>query len=476
MIDEVADLLEVGSLTLSLLEDRTWVRRRVETVSIETSETITRNVSLDVDMTEILRRYRTATKPQLFPVDRIPIPVASLPKALFLTFDLTDGSGSRLPLEPSTVDSRLATGALLAKLQSLGFSISRITLPVFEHLASITLAFPADPIFAGHGDERNYLPRLERNVNGATAVDVATWDAMVAQQQFRDMLRTFATNYLPTVVLGRSPGTALVRFGYVESLTPSDGTTSIEGHTEGVLWETLLRVPALPWARSSHTRVKAPPGLMIDDVFVVERQGDLTEGPVLTEPVENIYYHRRLSHDRVAIYAPKFPEGAEYNLYLTLRPERRGILRQAQYLLLASTTLLLAGAAWNFATSRLGHGATEACVVIILLLPSLMLALDAREGEHELVSAVLRGVRRMLALAAGFNVAAAAMLAVGIDKLPLSVAWTVGGLFTLWLAIRLVRLNQFSAAVEESTSRIVKDTQRMQLLRVYVDGDALDAQ
>lgn len=421
--DSVADLLEQGRFTHALLREQGWIKRRVESVDLTGSDTIRRRVTFDLDM-KLLRKYAAdaglPTEAAGTDAPVVYVPLAVLPKTLYLDLDVRDSRDNAVPLLTSDEDSRAAVGAVVAAAEIAGFNPGFVSDALVEHLFNIARAMPSDAdiarmqsAVAAEPDAWHFSPE------GPGDAQVHLWQQLMDNDDVADVVRDLTTRFMATIEVPLQGSTAVYKLAYTENLRTA--RRSFRKKLDGV-WQAGIEAPAIGTAGREHFRVSAPTGLTFSQVSLVKIDSPLLPGNTRTAD-SSFHYRQRLAPDRAHIYTHGLPVG-NYLVAITMQPPRAGFIRQGRALLFASALLLAAGALVEWLSRRLDTSAREAAVVLLLVIPSLLLAMLAREGEHQLVSEVLRTPRGILGTGAAINVLAGAFLALGYGQLVLEISWT----------------------------------------------------
>jgi hypothetical protein len=435
------ELAALGKLTLSLLQRTDWVARRVETVSFVDNHTLERHVTLDVDSVVLQELVKKAGADETKPVL---VPLAILEKGLFLDMDVRDAGGCAIPVATSEDDSRAAQGALLASLAKGGVDVATLSPAILKTIYTAARCFPDE-------NDRSALLNPSQTtsaINAWTLVtdlsghadDVVLWNQLLEQhEEFWSLLVNLTLRFMLMTPVKIDDGTTIIKFRYIEHQQASDlrfqDRLGIRSYSA-----MLVSAPAVAHARREHLHLVAPEGMALDSVYLWDdSQGPLVVGRRAKPGPSNVTYQRRLTPERASIYTSGIADGS-YVIAFALRPKRNGFLRPSQFTLLASLVLLLVGATMELIGRRLSVSSgshTEAAVAVLLVLPSLMSAYLANQGEHALLSDLLRLPRTLVALSAYSNIIAAGALVLGVSGTALSMWWFGAAAFTLAVFIQL---------------------------------------
>ena len=404
----------LGQYVVSLLQDPSWVRRRVETIRFVDEDTVLRNVTLDVDLGVITARtpvpYLTSTRPVI---------LTTLTKELLVDFDLRDGDGKALPIATRFEDSDWAFQALLAQTAA-DPEDHQAASKIAPHLYAITKCFPA--VEDSPDDPGRLVSWKTPDEWGREEYD--SWDRLLRNEEFTRLLLEFTFNFLLITRLPPAPSIQLVKFAY---------RTNFEFHRYSV-WEKLsvrstqvaLRVPTLGTSTSSHVRINAPPELRFTSVELARR-----ENPNKA-PGSAGFYHRRISADRAQLYTGPSPAG-DYGAWIGLRVPLTGLLRSIMIASVFTAGVMLCAYRYLDRLVEVADDQSDAAVALLLVAPSLLTAYLVQPGEHPIASRVLRVLRYLVALSALSTYLGASIIVLGFSH-TITEDW--------WL-----RLTQFSVAV-----------------------------
>ncbi len=396
-----------GSYFSQLLDDRTWVSRRVETVRLLDRSRTERRVSLDLDSVRLLQLAGTNT------VDDgdLLLPVAILRKRLLLDLDVRDSSGNALSVVTSDVDSRAALALLLAVLreQLPGLSVPDEALSRLHMLLRTTSSRPFS----------NFLyslrpPTLASRIRGlgrlqrvpVSEVERQFWMSALPNQTFRTRLFELVVSYLLIVRVPRDPKPGrIIKLRYVDQAI----AFRLRALQQLSLVSTRIPVPAagIGFASREHTRVDAPFGTRIIDV-------DLRTGRGRGTRVNLDLYERRVSFDRAVVYTSELERG-NYLVWVRLlaRSGNFTIPSILSTFLMATLSALVLTLQLQQTNLDWLNGRSGSVVALLTLTPSLTVAYLARPGEHELIGRLLALPRILVAAGALSVLSVAAGLALG---------------------------------------------------------------
>ena len=436
----LARTLAQGRYFLSLLEDPTWVLRRVDTVNFVDSHRIERRTSLDLDLARVRdlaaksglgRRLRT-----------VYVPLGLLKKNLMLDFDVRSSSGEPLVLATSDQDSRASQAVLVARA-ARHVDPRALTGDVREQLFRIAREMPhSDDQRALSGDAQGDLTILGWKFGSTSLPAQQTWSRLFSITEFRELVVAFTLRFMPIIGLEDGRDRCIVKFRTVESegFPPASGVFSLAGVF--ALSERLYFVEApttgiggvgssVDCRPRQHLRIEAPAGTFMTDATMIRFVGG--DAPDSLRPAKSAdVVHKRVTMERGAFYS--FPQpGERYSVLLLLMPRLEGFALPAIVGATLSGVLLLSGTIAEFSLGTLdrilgtdggGAGNTEAAVALLLIVPSIFLAYLARPGEHEVRAEQLKWLRYAVGLSSA-AVAPAAVAAIAFTSSS-AIAWVWG--------------------------------------------------
>ncbi len=441
------ELLAQGHRMYALYKDNRWRARRIETIRLSSSHEAVRSVTLDVD-TGLVATIVGST----FDGERQPIPLSIIPKLLGLDLDARNDVGNAVPLLTSDVNSRLSTAAVLACLENhnacrADFSDSIVgtiyklvsTLPIKDQATALAKDATArwnstgqfDDSFSlkifssdGHEVQPDNVPMQQRDT------DSERWESWLREPEVFKLLRELSLGFLPLVEVELDRRVHILQYKYCEiqvfgkdpmwdarwlwkrsaRMLPARGNRSV----------IIIPARAIRLSVRTHTIVEAPPGLIIASA-ALHREDSSGRNWGLGQ------YRYNVSADRAVFYASGIPEGS-YVMSVSLRPSPAGLLTQARYLVLASAILLTLGGIAELSAGRSLDSNVEASVILLVLLPTILMAFLWREGEHEALSQLLRRPRLCVAAVVGFNMLCGIVLAGALPPAFVGCVWLVSGL------------------------------------------------
>lgn len=397
---------DLGRLLWILLStQRSWIYRRVESVSLAGERRFLRHMSVDC---LVPRPIAEAASDLGF--RRFCVPLRILSKRPLLAFDLR--LDDRVVPHLTRVQNEMAARAVLhAAVDQLGHPLTTEVASALDRVA--TTDEPAAPAA---------LELLGLGRPGHAPVGAAA----TTEELVRWVIRTLDDNFL---LLGDVAAPRL-RDRMVFKVTHEFGLSiAWPPLRPSIAWEPTSLVfdaPDVVAASSYHFQFFAPEGLMVagGELFGTNREpSDAAE-----RGDERLPFGVSESHASglgLNVQAGAVPEADTYNAEILLQPSPDGLLRTSAVSACVSTALL--GLATAFA-HRFDGPQVDASTTLLLVLPGIVSTYLARPGEHRLVSRILLGARAMLFSSALTLYIAAAILVAGV---------TGGGLRTTWLVLTI---------------------------------------
>lgn len=437
------ELLREGKFALAIERDRFWIRRRVDSIQLQSPHTNNRHVTLDIDL-ERVRRHVQQTL--LCTPKAVFVPVMVLPKQLLLDFDARNSDNKSLSVATRDTDAKFATLMMLASLSERGVPRAKLSQCIIDAIFSAAsqpraLNVTAEtPLEALDNESLKILADDEREAANQT------WSELLrGYPEFFRLLQKYASNFMAMVPVDPSQGIEIVKFRYVETTRPTPGSTDLFGRL-GFSWIGAVDMPHIGSSSREHVRVQAPQGLQIRSCNLV-RKGSDPNYTFRPEETQDRYEYRHTLQQAI-VYTKDVARSPNHELAVAMQPERRGFLRQSMWLCLVSFLVLLGGALAEFFGRRLsgaGHEVSkEGEVVLLLLIPTLLLALMARDGEAEIVSTLLFVPRIFIGLTAGANVCAGTALTLNASGGWLATSWLIASAFGLVGATLLFAISRIS--------------------------------
>jgi hypothetical protein len=442
------ELADEGGLTLELLLRSDWVARRVETVRFLDSTRLERRISLDLDIEELGRLCATQNGAS----GRVLLPLIVLEKGLLLDLDITaDAVGASIAT--SDDDSRAATGALLRTLVDANVDVSALSSSILRTIQNATRAMPSEldlqvlrdgSAEAGTVDAWRLVedPNLSEQENEDEA---ATWTALLAaNDDFWSLLRNFTKSFMLMTDVDLDDLPRVIKIRYVETQDPAEMDLATRMGLAPYL--TLVEAPGVATAKREHLRIEAPPGVVIEEAALWSIDDRFDPGLRALPTSADRTYQRRLTLDRVAIYTAK-AENSDYAVAVSMRANPSGFLRRSQYVLVLGFLMLTLGAIFELVQCTLTEIRTnnaDPTVALLVLVPTLLVAYVAREGDHETLGDLLRVPRLLVASTGLVTLASAVALVAGVPHRGLALTWLVAAVWVFVVMVWLRRVNYLS--------------------------------
>jgi hypothetical protein len=379
-----ATLERVGAaIAPLLLTPSRWIYRRVETVRFIDDSWVRRHVSVDFELPPLLTEttpYRMGSPPSYL------APIALLAKQGLRHFDLRDEYGAALALLTRDQNVRVAAAAMVS--QAHAYLKQRHNRNLEEEIAIDlrSVAGSVDPpeeeferLFRSEGKARVNRELLSRN------------------PRLRALVGALAENFIVLVPL-TATSRRVIKYAYDEPL-PASRLPRSRRLLEAFGWvpaEILWSTPSVGLSRSFHLETEAPRDLEI-----------LGATLVATDSRGRSYVFRQgASGRRSHLNGDGMPQDAIGTASVSLRARRPGLLRAALVLALLTSILLSLGV-WRIHAIESDPASP---IALLALAPALLAAYLARPGEHELVSALLVGVRGLVVVVGASATGAAAVI------------------------------------------------------------------
>jgi hypothetical protein len=454
---ELSRLLTDGNLTHLLITRREWVRRRTEDVSFLSATKIVRKVKLEIDQT-VLRLYLKEARRRS--ANFIHIPIALLPKTLTMSLNVRDSRGKGISVLPSNLDSRYALSAMLWALHRNGAPVKNLERSILEKLFKIASGMPSEA-------DRYTLDRGSVGVVEAWSFPsdddtvVATWESLFDDLDFYNLVSTYTTRYMPMVRLGLTADDDALELFYEYEESQSEAVSPTLQERMGAYTFGIIEAPAVGFAFSEHLNLAAPPGLFIERAALWEFRGNSRRYEDMVPTESSFTYDRRITPEQCGINTHDLDVG-RYSVAFSMRLRRTGFLRRAAYTVFVSACILIAGGFVELFTRRLSqiNSPKEAATALLLVVPTILLALIVGQDEHEILGIVLGYPRLLVASTAAANIAAAAVLVIGIHGRAFAFTWLGLGVIALLVLERLLSISRrsrfFERAVLQSASTTVE--------------------
>lgn len=460
----------VAEFWLDLLEDPSWIVRRVETVTLVELEAYERSVSIDVDAAEVRKRLNAH---QLDADRAVRLPLAIIPKGLLLDFDLHDSSGEPLPVLSRADDSKIAVAVMLA-------AIARSTHRPMSDIPTELIQFLGDQAFTFPDED-------DPDRKASLGVALVRWREWLDHETVTRWMRALTEGFLIVTEMQLGSGRQIVKYSRLE--TDSDDDIELLRSPQSDRWYKPRRWPFYPQRPSHPVVVRAAGALRAESehVRVVAPTGTFFASPAMLTAVPDTHEHLSIDYSsRIgggrAVFNirsdAKNPRHLPVVYFVgALLPDMHGFRVPVRiFMTLAALALLGGGLAewrWGF-LGRLSD-ALDPAVTILLLLPTLFLAYIVREGEHAArrrLLTILRGIAlsSLLPLLAG-----ALVLLIDSDLIldwVVASTWIIAGVIdaalAIWFWVLTGRIQGAARFVETAAAQTTEWT-----IEATADADSL---
>ncbi len=399
-----------------------WVHRRSETVEFHDRKTVTRTVTAEFTLPDVIPTLRLASGPVRL------VPVTLMDKHNLVHFELRDECGSAVPVLTAEENTVVGTAALVAAA--------------------------ADALSCAPQDVPEELRLQLRGIAGGTRQQRLAclaqrehWDARLERAQaFSLMVDRLAASFPVLVLLRAEPGDRrILRFCYDEIVNIHELEPDVEALRQRwigpkaaelavkvgafVGWTATaveFSTPSAVDTQSFHFEVKAPDG------------ADITQASLA---VGRRSSSRAYRHDwapggtpRVHLHVSRAASGSSGAARVWLRASRRGWLATACFSAIVTAMVLLLGYLWLQSAGPTIHPSPADAAAILVALPGVFATMLARPSEHAMAATLLLGVRALLILDALAAFAAAALLVSGLPDGLVIRLWGVLAIAAGWLA------------------------------------------
>lgn len=446
----------VGKYFRRLLNDQSWVRRRVETVEVTSTISTERRVSLDIDVSRLVN---IAKECNIEDTKYLYFPLTLLTKRLLIDFDVTDESGRSLSLATSDEDSYAAQALLLASLDAADMDPAKFSPHVMKKMYDIVKDEPL------RQDARTIanISRLQQNtgilgwqLQNPTAADRQLWGELFKQREYLLRVTEFTTQYMPIVRIDTSESLRIIKYSTMES----EWTWSRRGmrFRERIGWSPAyfgFNAPSLGRAQRDHFRVCAPRDSFVTAAVV----RSVTGGPGPLEPADSgENFIGRITPGRALVYTQNRKSSGPSQVVVGLRPTTRGFITPAFWGPLISAVLLALGAIGQRVFGVLDtikDNSAEPAVALLVVVPSVLAAYLARDDEHQVRSVLLMVPRHLVAGTSALTFVAAISIIARFSGPTLFNIWTVCGAlcFAIFCFLATICLR-----IEHHMDRVMRDS------------------
>jgi hypothetical protein len=413
-----------------LVNESSWVHRRVETFEFVDDRTVSRQMSVDFTLPAGNRLVDA-----LFIIERPFVPLTTLRKAPLSHLNVWSEDSTSLPVLTSAQNGRLAGACLFGVARSVvrGSDPQQSTeLPdaiadALHHVAM--LPAPDAEYLAGcmvhRGAERRPFQmqtwmshcwdgwKLSASLRDLVAALEPHTDVLAAALDspiLRTLLTELASQFILAVELDRDDigRRRVVKFAYDEPIAVPGQLGRLPLYAARALYS-LSYLPveynftglAIGKSASHHVEVVAP-----EQLEVVRMRLDGVTGTSDYKQTADSTGVGRRAHANVA----GAPRSATGTITVDLRAERAGLVRGAPLfaaLVLGSLILL---------TIDAKHVENDAAAAMLLVVPGVIAAFIIRPGEHRLATNVMLGIRALVAASALCAFIASAYIATGFKN------------------------------------------------------------
>lgn len=391
-----------------LLDSRTWMHRRVESLRMDANGGTRLQVSVDFTLPDPPVHRSKA---------RVLLPLGFVRKGALRKVDTRSASNQPLPILDSKENGELATEMLISLAKQVLPPATASSPDAREQLSNV--------VFCPPGAVDDTVSQFERWV-----ADVGLIGDEETREVFTSLVEQLASTFLFAVEVDEElVGTrSIVKYSYEDEL-PDVRRVSIPTVLQ-------LDAPLFAMAASWHFEVQSPPGVGLRRLSVQEFDSD---GSMLTrwtdaasgrDPATVAHVACRPEHRFTTAVAE-----------VALAPQRRGL--PFVMLLGAVLTGLLVGAGLlgrAFPTAVLSRGATTSSASSILLAgPALLLSWLSRAPEHVMVARLLWPLRRVLVISSFTLFGVAMLIAVPLTSPYRWAGWTLVAVVQAWAIVQAVR-------------------------------------
>lgn len=395
-----------------MVNSRTWVHRRVDSLRLDADGGTRRYVSVDMTPPDFAALGASEKC--------IHVPLAILAKGPKKRLSVSTGS-TAVPVLARQMNTDLVVGMLVAGL---------------EHFVRVT----TDELAVG----RHLLPKVVGADSTSARTQLASyleWTNEVRERRTRDdeihekfaalnsLVRQFADNYLLVGVLDKEllSTRTIVKYALHQPLPElkAAGMKQVRFKYE---------VPDYGFAASQHVEVELPPGLTIKALELAEfGAGSVTtqvaKDPTAANDATPSKPVGRLGH----VVLNPLDRSYSGIVRVDVLPASPGLftfVRAAVVAVVAVICISLAFRMWSENMLLGGPPIPSPSASILLIGPALLFSWISRKHEHELVVEIASPLRRVLYLCAGVLVIMAGLAAIPVRPLAWDVAWIAAYLVT----------------------------------------------
>jgi hypothetical protein len=461
----------IGRLFLDLLRDSSWNLRRVETIRLLDQYQVERRVSIDIDLRNLRRRFKSRG---LTGLKIVPLPIFTQVKTLILDLDVRLGDGSAVGLGTSAQDSWIAYSMLLCVAADNALDPSTFSPVLLEEIYACVRHLPEEDELQAISmidsvDRVSEYWMAKASELFSASEDRDLWEQLFAVPAFAALAGDFTLKSMAVAAIDISAGqTSIIKYRHVDIGFDPELAGSERWGTNAL--EYFVPANSIGFAQREHTRLLAPVGMELTDIVLWER-APLGAGEALPIWVSPRRFHRRITNERGIVYTRRMTRG-NYVLGVSLQPRVESLVAPAIVSVALTTFLLLAFAALQLAHSYyfdkvktddgvLGKVDADSLTTTLLLGPTLLSLFLVRPLEHSLASTLLLRMRVVIVITAFFMVASASAVALGVQGIVLGILFAVGfvvsALVLALLIVVFVRARRRSERVRKMARRVMSN-------------------
>ena len=386
--------LTVGEHLLGLAKDRSWLIRRVDTVSFVDEVSSLRQSTFDIDTARVAR-----TQPDGFVRSGfVALPLMVLEKQLLIDSDLRDEAARPLHVASRHDDSYITWCITAARAQQS--SIDLVARPrVATAVRAIIENFPKGlPV-----DRREVAPEWEGlRVPGWDEADTCVWESLFLNVPLRDWIHRVTYGFMLVTYVPVREDISVIKFSTRADVVPKERIARRAAVRLGWLPARLaVPIPESIEADRRHLRLRVPDGLEWSSIRVERLVAALRGRQAPDHRDQDASCQVMLTPDRAHVYISSREPWHGLTAILGIHVPVRGFLRASVFSALLNAGLLGAGIRYHTDLRALGGAKVEAAVPILLIAPTLFSAYLVRTGEHALLGRLLRWGRYFLVLSMG---------------------------------------------------------------------------
>jgi hypothetical protein len=392
-----------------------------------------RHVTLDIDVADLRQRAHDHG----LPVDRIVVPLATRLKIPVIDVDARDAAGQAIALVPSGQDARVAQAVILA---SIGDRVRDLSEDVRTQMYELIRdGSSSDLLDLTRFVTSGALPGEFVGAWDLTDEQVATWRRLLGDEKsdLFDALEIYAAHHLMLTELTTTPTDTVRVLKYRMVETQVLGAGSFSPQLNGLApLAVLLPMGSADSRTHTHIRFKPPRDLLVSAASLRDLDAKV-----------NVRVDQKLvTPDIAAFYLRKLPAG-RYALHLELSVRRVAFVFPALMISAFTTVLLGIGALLELFDGRFSshldgspQGTPDAAVTILSLVPTLLILVVIRAGEHPMVARLLLLPRLGLGLSGALSIGVGAAVAADVGQGWLSVIFGIAALVSLAATLTLVAI------------------------------------